>query len=221
MREDSTEGFYLALQAAPNQRPHGHNDSGSFIVFHDGSPLFVDIGPEAYTAPRYKFSAQSAFHNLPTIGGIMQSNAKPEYRATNLRYASDDTQATISMNLATAYPAEAGIAEWTRTLRLLRAKQQVVLNEDFQLQKAVPVQLSFMTPRIPSNGRRGELIFTSANAAANKLSLRFDPTIIAATIEPIALTDSWLVSRWGNTIYRVLLSSSEPVSTGKWNITIA
>ena len=83
IKEGSADGFYLAMQAAPNQRAHGHNDSGSFIVFRDGSPVFVDIGPEAYAAPRYKFSVQSAYHNLPTIGGVMQSGQRPTYRASD------------------------------------------------------------------------------------------------------------------------------------------
>ena len=29
-------------------RSHGHNDSGSFIVFQDGEPLFIDIGVGTY-----------------------------------------------------------------------------------------------------------------------------------------------------------------------------
>lgn len=221
VREETTDGFYLAMQAAPNQRPHGHNDSGSFIVFRDGNPIFVDLGPEAYTAARYKFSVQSAYHNLPTVGGVMQSNKDPKYRATDLHYSMDDSSASVSMNLATAYPEEAGISHWTRTLTLDRKANRIHLKEDFQLHKKVAVQLSFMTPCVPTQGPEGKILFTPVDTSSRGVSLGYNSTLIAASIEKIDLTDDWLVSRWGKTIYRVLLTSTTPTDKGNWGIEFA
>jgi len=218
IKEETTDGFYLAMQAAPNQRPHGHNDSGSFIVFHDGNPIFVDIGPEAYTAARYKFSVQSAYHNLPTVGDVMQSNKDPKYRASDFHYSTNDSSASVSMNLATAYPEEAGISRWKRTLTLDRVANRIRLNEDFQLHKKVGVQLSFMTPCVPSRGPDGKMLFTPASASTRAVSISYNPTLIAPSIEKIDLTDEWLVSRWGKTIYRVLLTSTAPTDKGDWEI---
>jgi Heparinase II/III-like protein len=220
VEEGAADGFYLAMQAAPNQRAHGHNDSGSFIVFRDGDPVIVDIGPEAYTAPRYKFSVQSAYHNLPTVGGVMQSNKGPNFRASNLHYSADDSQASVSMNLATAYPEEAGIAHWTRTLTLDRTTNRIHLLEDFRLQKQVPVQLSFMTPRVPTQGS-GKVVFTATEGSGRDVELAYNATLITPTIERINLTDDWLVERWGKTIYRVLLTSVTPTDGGKWMIDLA
>jgi hypothetical protein len=217
-REGSADGFYLAMQAAPNQRAHGHNDSGSFIVFHDGDPVLVDIGPEAYTAPRYKFSVQSAYHNLPTVGGVMQSAAKPQYRASDVQYFADDSRAKVAMNLGTAYPEEAGIIHWTRTLTLDRVADRVRLNEDFQLQKKVPVQLSFMTPRVPTQGPMGKVVFAATEKPARDVILSYDATLIVPVIEKMDVTDDWLVQRWGKTLYRVLLTSVTPTDNGKWVI---
>jgi len=221
IREGVSDGFYLAMQAAPNQRAHGHNDSGSFIVFHDGDPVFVDIGPEAYTAPRYKFSVQSAYHNLPTVGGVMQSAAKPQYRASDVQYFADDSRAAVAMNLGTAYPKDAGIARWIRTLTLDRVADRIRLDEDFQLEKNVPVQLSFMTPRVPSQGPAGKIVFTATKAQIHDVTLSYDAALIAPTLEKIDLTDDWLVGRWGKTIYRVLLTSVAPTDRGKWLIEFA
>jgi hypothetical protein len=221
VKDETTDGFYLAMQAAPNQRAHGHNDSGSFIVFHDGNPIFVDIGPEAYTAPRYKFSVQSAYHNLPTVGGVMQSNKNPQYRASDLHYSTDDSNASVSMNLATAYPEEAGIIQWTRTLKLDRMANRIQLNEDFQLHKKVAVQLSFMTPCVPKQGSEGKVLFTPADTSARGVSLGYSPALIAVSVEKIDLTDDWLVGRWGKTIYRVLLTSTAPTDRGNWGIELA
>ena len=221
IKEGTTDGFYLAMQAAPNQRPHGHNDSGSFIVFHDGNPIFIDIGPEAYTAPRYKFSVQSAYHNLPTIGGVMQDDKSPKYRASDLRYSTDDSRAALAMNLATAYPPEAAIIHWARRLTLDRTANRIHLNEDFQLHKKVPVQLSLMTPCVPTKEAEGKLVFTPANTSARSVSLGYDATLIVPTIEKIDLTDDWLVGRWGKTIYRVLLTSAAPTDNGNWRLEFA
>lgn len=221
VKEGTAAGFYLAMQAAPNQRPHGHNDSGSFIVFHDGNPVIVDIGPEAYTAPRYKFSVQSAYHNLPTIGGVMQNNKSPQYRATRLRYLTDDSRASVSMNLATAYPPEAGITRWTRTLTLDRTADRVRLHEDFQLQQAVPVQLSLMTPCVPVQVAEGKIAFQSVPASKRDVTISYDGQLLAPTIEPIHLTDDWLVGRWGQVIYRVLLTSAAATDHGNWTIEFA
>jgi hypothetical protein len=217
-RDGSADGFYLAMQAAPNQRAHGHNDSGSFIVFRDGDPVLVDIGPEAYTAPRYKFSVQSAYHNLPTIGGVMQSAAKPQYRASDVQYFADDARASVTMNLGTAYPDEAGIIHWMRTLTLDRAADRIRVNEDFQLQKKVPVQLSFMTPRVPTQGPTGKVVFAATEKPARDVILSYDATLIVPVIEKIDVTDDWLVQRWGKTLYRVLLTSVSPTDNGKWVI---
>jgi hypothetical protein len=221
VREGSSDGFYLALQAAPNQRSHGHNDSGSFIVFHDGNPVIIDMGPEAYTAARYKFSVQSAYHNLPTIGSVMQSNTSPQYRASDLRYSMDDSRASISMNLATAYPEEAGIIRWTRTLALDRAADRIHLNEDFQLQKKVPVQLSFMTPCTPTQEPPGKLVLAAAEKSTRDVTLSYDAAFVAPTIEKMDVTDEWLVERWGHTLYRILLTSVAPTDHGKWLIDFA
>lgn len=221
VEQSSSEGFYLAMQAAPNQRPHGHNDSGSFIVFHDGQPIFIDLGPEAYTAPRYKFSVQSAFHNLPTIGSVMQSDKSSMFRATDLHYSSNDSHASVAMNLATAYPQEAGIARWTRSLTLDRLAGRVRLNEDFQLRKSVPVQLSFMTPCVPAKGSDGKVLLTPSAAETRSVSLTFNPSLLTAVIETINLTDEWLVPRWGQKIYRILLQSSAPTDMGNWEIGIS
>jgi len=125
------------------------------------------------------------------------------------------------MNLGTAYPKDAGIARWIRTLTLDRVADRIRLDEDFQLEKNVPVQLSFMTPRVPSQGPAGKIVFTATKAQIHDVTLSYDAALIAPTLEKIDLTDDWLVGRWGKTIYRVLLTSVAPTDRGKWLIEFA
>jgi hypothetical protein len=125
------------------------------------------------------------------------------------------------MNLATAYPEEAEIIRWTRTLTLDRMPNHIRLNEDFQLRKKVAVQLSFMTPCVPKQGPAGKVLFATAEPSARGVSLGYNSDILAASIEKIDLTDDWLASRWGKTIYRVLLTSTAPTDKGNWGIEFA
>jgi hypothetical protein len=89
------------------------------------------------------------------------------------------------------------------------------------VKKQVPVQLSLMTPCVPTLASGGKVIFAPANAQARAVELNYDPKIIVPKIETIPLTDDWLVARWGKSIYRVMLTSIAPTDNGKWNIEFA
>jgi hypothetical protein len=212
-REDSAEGFYVASQAASNGRSHGHNDSGSFLVFYGGEPVFIDVGPEAYTATTFSkdrytlWPMQSAYHNLPTIGGVMQHDGDA-YRAGDLKYASSDAEVSFRANLAPAYPKEAGAQRWTRTLKLDRGRGVVLISEDFVLDKPVEVMLSLMTAVEPVVQRDGVTI--------GKTLLVFDQSQLHATVERIDLTDEAMKHSWGEAVYRLKLVSTGPVGKGVW-----
>jgi hypothetical protein len=212
--EGSAEGFYVALQAASNGRPHGHNDSGSFIVFHDGEPVFIDMGVPTYTATTFSkdrytiWTMQSAFHNLPTIGGVMQHEGY-EYQATDLKYNKTDARTSVRADLAKAYPKEAGVKQWTRTLALDRSAAKVLLMEEFALARSVPVTLSFMCAKEPAVATR--------SVTTGGVVLSFDASALTATAEKIALTDTSLKHSWGEAVWRVLLTSA-PVTKGSWTM---
>ena len=127
VQEGSAQGLYLAAQAGNNGKSHNHNDVGNFLVYADGMPAIIDVGVETYTAKtfspqRYEiWTMQSAYHNCPTIDGVMQSAGR-QFAATNVSYHADDRAAELHLNLAKAYPPEAHLAFWNRTLRLDRSQ---------------------------------------------------------------------------------------------------
>src|SRR6185369_12944547 len=92
-REASSAGLYLAAQGGHNAESHNHNDVGNFIVYADGEPAIVDVGVETYSAQtfssrRYEiWTMQSAYHNLPTIDGVMQGAGR-QFAARSVSYAS-------------------------------------------------------------------------------------------------------------------------------------
>lgn len=148
----------------------------------------------------------------------MQGGGDPKYRAGNLHYTSDDDHAGLSMNLATAYPEGAGITRWIRDITLDRKAGCIRLSEDFQLQRKVPVALSFMTSRVPTQGAAGSVVLRATGKSVRDVSLTYDASLAVPTIEKIELKDAWLKSSWGDVLYRVLLTSIRPVDSGKWMI---
>jgi hypothetical protein len=190
-------------------------------VFHDGEPVFIDVGVEAYTAKTFSperytiWTMQSAFHNLPTIGGVMQQANAP-HAASEVKYASSDASAGMTMNLATAYPAAAGVKRWIREIALDRKADTIRLTEEFELAKSQPVALSFMTSRLPSENGRGVIVLRSAKAGVKDVSLKYDAAALAYSMEKIELKDEGMRRSWGPAVYRVQLRTSRDVDRARW-----
>jgi hypothetical protein len=124
----------------------------------------------------------------------------------------------MTMNLATAYPAEAGIAHWMRTISLDRKAGRILLHEDFQLQKKAPVALSFLTPRTPAQGEKGCVVLSAADKSVRDVTLKYDASLVTPSFEKIEVKDQGMRLTWGGDLYRVLLTSTEPIDGGKWSI---
>ncbi len=222
VKEGSSEGMYFADLAANNGRSHSHNDTGSYIIYQDCEPVAIDVGVEAYSAKTFSperytiWTMQSAYHNLPTIGGVMQHDGV-QYRATDRKYSSNDQRATYSFNIAEAYPQEAGVKSWIRTITLDRAKDVITVEEDFELQRAVPVSLTVMTPRLVTVAPDGKITLKLASGSGTDSMLKYDGGQIEPKVETIKLADMGLRMSWGDQIYRILLNSKQPVASGKWS----
>jgi hypothetical protein len=227
-REGSDRGFFLAVQAAPNARSHGHHDSGSFIVFHDGLPVFVDPGVEAYTAQtfgkdRYAiWTMQSAWHNLPLVDGRMQRGRDARDRASRVRVDDGPRATGMTMDLATAYGPEAGIRMWERRVALDRDAGTVNVRETYALARPAPVELVFVTPRRPEVGQAAAYVGVLALpvAGGRTVYLRFDARALRAGVERRALDDPGLKHEWGEALYRIRLTGAQPVGAGDVAISI-
>ncbi|MFW5437662.1 heparinase II/III domain-containing protein [Paenibacillus apiarius] len=119
------QGWFLAAKGGHNGESHNHNDIGSFIVYADGSPLWIDAGVGTYTAKTFSperysiWTMQSGYHNVPSVNGIEQAAGSP-YRAGYVRHEADGEVSRLAMDIASAYPAASGIRQWTRTYTLHR-----------------------------------------------------------------------------------------------------
>jgi hypothetical protein len=222
VRAHSAEGMYFAVLAAHNGRSHSHNDTGSYIIYQDGQPVAIDVGVEAYTAKTFSpdrysiWTMQSAWHNLPTIGDVMQHDGV-KFQATDRKFDSDDDHATYSFNIAEAYPREAGVKSWVRTVKLDRKANKITVEENFELERAAPVSLTVMTPRLVTIDPAGSITLKLAKGEGKDALLKYDAGQIEAKVETKALDDMGLRMSWGDQIYRILLNSKQPVVSGKWS----
>ena len=215
-REGSTDGLYVAAQGGNNGESHNHNDVGNFIVYADGKPVIIDIGVENYTSKtfssrRYEiWTMQSAWHNLPTIGGVMQGGG-PGYRATGVQYRAGDEAAEFSLNLASAYLPEAGIRSWLRTIRLDRRADELTIEDRSELAAAdKEVFFTLMAAYRPDFRGAGAL-------TVGPLGLLYDSTL-QPVIEDVALTDSKLRASWGDRLWRIRLAGRMTGAKGAWSI---
>lgn len=202
----------LAAKAGDNADSHNHNDTGSFTVYKQGQPLLIDVGVESYTKKtfspqRYEiWTMQSAYHNLPTVNGLMQQDGE-NYCAAEVSCHMSDTLCELTMDISGAYPKEAGLSRYLRRAALLKDKE-IMIHDRFAFAAAKAgesgspsVILSLMTyekpvPQ-PSGNGIGFQIGTLGTVTAEYAEL--------AEIQEIPVTDPRLQTAWKHNLYRILL----------------
>ncbi|UCD51196.1 MAG: heparinase II/III family protein [Phycisphaerales bacterium] len=231
-RAGSTAGLYIAAKGGHNAESHNHNDVGNFIVYLNGRPMIIDIGVETYSrktfsSRRYEiWTMQSAYHSLPTIDGVMQVPGR-QFAARDVEYAMDDQYAQLKLDIAGAYPREANLESWQRTIRLDRG-EAVTLTDGYVLTKpAGEMTLSLMTPCFVEVERPGSLRLwdspISSPGPAPRLPaarIRYDEGKLLATTEVIEVEDGRLRSVWPEKITRILLKTHKPPVKDTWTVKI-
>jgi hypothetical protein len=225
MREGSSDGLYLAAQGGHNAESHNHNDVGNFLVYAGGKPALIDVGVETYSAKtfssrRYEiWTMQSAYHNLPTIDGVMQGAGR-EFAARDVTHRATDQGAEMSLDIAGAYPKEAGLKSWRRTLRLDRVANRIEVTDRYAATRAPKsVALTLMTPYKMSTPSAGAIVLPVEGT--RPVRIEFDSALFAATQEEIKLQDRRLASAWGPRLYRILLTAKQPGAERSWTVRIA
>lgn len=213
-------GLYVAAKGGHNEESHNHNDIGQFILYADGHPVIIDAGVNSYNKQtfsdqRYElWTMRSTYHNVPTVNGYEQLPGR-DYKARSVAYMTNEDDARLTIDMAAAYPVEAGIKEWIREITLHRASPvsltlhdvcELTTNRNF-------LQWQFMTCCEVQERRPGELLFQIEDG--NSVRMVY-PEQLTITKERIETKDKWMTKIWGECIYRITLSSQLNTNQGSY-----
>ena len=183
--------LYVAMKGGHNGESHNHNDVGSFIVYSNNEPLFIDPAVGEYTAQtfgkgRYAiWTMQSQYHNLPQINGTDQKDGKM-FAAKVISHKNGQ----LTLDIAAAYPKEAAVKSWRRTVSARATGITIV--EDYELDACrQPVRLTLM-----------------ALSPAALEHLHYDKRQFEVTVEDISdKLDPVLQKMWGQQMFRIILTA--------------
>lgn len=220
MCSHADNGFFVSAHGGHNGESHNHNDVGDCTVYFNGKPLLLDAGRGTYTGRTFSnerytlWFNTSGYHNLPEINGIQQKDGR-QYAARNVNYSSNQERSSLSMDIAGAYPLEAGINTWERRVTLDK-KEGVEIRDRYSLKTAAPVTQHFMTVCQADISRSGVIIFMMPDQT--KVKLLYDATIWDIEKQPVELKqpeDEEIRRMWdGQIMERISLKSKKKLKDG-------
>ncbi|MET9357232.1 heparinase II/III family protein [Streptomyces sp. NPDC006617] len=220
-------GLLLAAKGGHNDESHNHNDVGTFIIALDSRPLLIDAGvgtyrKETFSSERYGiWSMTSEFHNVPRVNGVGQAPGAA-YRATAVAHHHTADTDELTCDLASAYPPQAQLEGWPRTLRLVHGEtdEHIEIADSWRC-TAPPSSLALHLLVSGDLAITAEDHATITPAAGRGLTLHWDATTFTGTAEPIPLADPAFTRVWGPVIHRLILTAQQPVATaGRHILTI-
>lgn len=150
-----TSGFSAALKAGCNAEPHNHNDLGQFFLYRGRTPVIVDAGCGAYSKRNFSperytlWYTRGSGHNAPVFGSVEQQEGSA-FRARLPKPRKTGNGWTLSCDLSDAYPPEAGVQTFKRTLDF--SPDRVVVEDSIRRSGSAEnreIFLNLMTPETP------------------------------------------------------------------------
>jgi hypothetical protein len=228
MAARTKNGLYIASHGGHNAESHNHNDVGDFIVYARGQPVIIDVGFGTYTAKTFSkdryslWYLSSAYHNLPVISGIQQKEGL-QYAARDVVYKKSASAISFSMDLAAAWPKEAGINKWKRTIRVEKDKDRISINDSYDLSK-MPAQITqtFMTVCPVKTDVPGKIFFSIAGQKDVVLTYDADAwEVKQEQVSTSAPDEKRIADNWDQrTIWRLLLVSKRAAKLGVYKYRI-
>ena len=209
--------IFVATKGGHNDESHNHNDVGTCNVYIDRQPILIDVGVETYSRKTFSgerytiWTMQSYYHNLPAPNGIAQKNGG-NYKASDVT----SRRNFFSLNIAGAYPKEAGVEKWIRSYEL--RNNQVLIDDQFTLTEAkAPNMINFMSwGKIEKKGK-GQIVIQVNDV---KALLMYDEQLFDVSLEPIKVEDSQLKRIWGDQVYRISFKARQIQPNGNYHFVL-
>ena len=201
----NSKGWFFAAKGGHNNESHNHNDVGTFILFLDSVPLFIDAGVGTYTKltfseQRYSiWSMQTNYHNLPLINGQPQIFGS-EYHSKDAKVKGKNS---FSLDISGAYGEEAACRSYVRSYTL--SDKSLKIRDQFSLEKRIGADvLNFLVQGTVLLGENR----VEVNNMGQSIVLEY-PKGMSVKVEEIALDDPRLSNVWGPSIRRISIISPE------------
>jgi hypothetical protein len=188
-------GLVLAAKGGYNAEPHNHNDVGSFIVHWRGESLIAELGAGRYTRDYFKPELRTTFlsqssrgHSVPVVNGYEQGLGAA-FRASTVQYIMEPDAERLRIDYASAYPAEADLAQLERRLAIIRSEPAGVIEvTDTAIFKSQPgafesVLISFADAALLEPGQ------ALIGGAKGRLCVEYDAAYVDARVERIENVD--------------------------------
>ena len=215
----SEGGLFFASKGGFNNESHNHNDVGTFSLYINETPVFIDVGVGTYTRQTFSgerytiWTMQSDYHNLPRVNGHSQEHGQ-HYRSKNVTY--NPRKQTFSLDISDAYPEAASLNNWNREYRL--KKNELVIEDRYSLKDPEEKnRVYFLTWGNVEHVGKGVI---QVEVMGQKAELRFNENQLTPTIEALELDDRRLKNVWGETIYRIQLEEKSIQPKGKLQYSI-
>ncbi len=216
----STDDWFVSMKGGHNAESHNHNDIGNFVIYYQNQPVVIDLGRDTYTSKSFSkerftlMNCRSAYHNVPIINGYEQKDGK-QYRAVNAEHISGDAGKGLlsitSLDIENAYPAEAQVKKWRRTMTLDGIHNQVEVRDSFDYKpSAAPTELILMTYGEPRYDGEGKILL-----ADGKVQLSVDKSVVTTSWEKVDMSDGIMKEQWGDNIYRIHIALKADADIGK------
>lgn len=217
--KNSATGWFFAAKGGHNNESHNHNDIGTFILYKEGVPVFVDAGVGTYTkqtfsGERYNiWTMQSAWHNLPAINGWTQKDGG-QYRSSDVKVSAKGNVKRISLDIVGAYPEGTGCTSWVREYKV--ADKQLIITDVYQLASRNAEDVEnflvqgkvYMPTEILANGyvvKAGEIVVENQDA----LFRMAYPEEMTPSVTVKELDDPRLSKVWGESLKRISFTGPE------------
>ena len=137
---------------------------------------------------------QSCYHNLPTIEGLDQQDGA-DFCAGEIQTSFRETESSISMELAGAYPLKSCKKHYTRRVFFDKLNSKIFLTDTTNAENVI---LNFITYEKPEVTENSILIGNLAQAAFSGAKLM--------SVEVLPVTDARLQTAWDHELYRLRLT---------------
>lgn len=212
----SDKEWLLAAKGGNNAESHNHNDIGNFIVYFRHLPVVIDLGRDTYTSQtfsnrRYEMmNNRSAFHNVPVINGLEQKEGK-KFRAEKVSHVADASVSSLAMSLEKAYPENAHVDTWKRTVSLDREFHWIEVTEQYKLDsleiekdrlggQVFDNQITLMAYGKPVVQKAGKILLQNGN-----VQLEYDAQYLSASVQKVQMSDGIMKTQWKDNVYRIVL----------------